>query len=147
VGQKHGSVVKNASPASILYVLALVGVVLSLAACATFRQPDAWTRIDRGPSDPSIVAAAAAECRAQAELAGAHGDLSPLAFAQYAQNSPQDYVVVPPPGPSSYQAPQVDFSPLGDAGTSLRQQMDRDRLIRSVLEGCMAQRGYILAQR
>jgi hypothetical protein len=120
---------------------AMCASLVLIAGCAAFQAPENWVRADRNPADANAVTAAAAECRAQAQLAGAHnGALRPIILAQ---NNP--YMVGSPPTPGSYQAPQVDFSPLGGVGSSLGEGIARERLIRSVMDGCMAEKGYIRA--
>jgi hypothetical protein len=116
---------------------------LVVAAC-TANRPDDWVKVDHTLADRSVLTAAIADCRAQAVLAAEnYGAVRPLIFAQY---SPQDYVVVPPPAPGSYQAPQVDFSPLQNSNPR-HGFIQRQQLINSLTEGCMAQKGYIRAEK
>lgn len=115
-----------------------------LTSCTLARSPgEAWTRTDRLTVDSAQVAAAAAECQAEAQLAAQRsGQMRPIILAQYPANT---YSVGQPPSPGSYQAPQVDFSPMQNIGTTLGDQMRHRQLIQSVMEGCMAQKGYIKA--
>lgn len=48
------------------------------------------------------------------------------------------------PSPSDYQAPQVDFSPLADAGAAMGASARRSQTEEANLQACMAQRGYQL---
>jgi hypothetical protein len=56
---------------------------------------------------------------------------------------PGPIVALPPP-PPSYEAPQVDFSGLADAGASIGTGIRRSQTEQANMQACMAQRGYQL---
>jgi len=51
-------------------------------------------------------------------------------------------VMPAPPTPPSYQAPQVDFSGIGDIGATIGAQRRQSETQLVTMEACMAQRGY-----
>jgi hypothetical protein len=118
----------------------VVASALLLASCATAGKPEDWVRVDRAVEDQNITAAAIADCHAQAVLAGQqYGNARPIVLAQF---SPKDYEAVPPPASGSYQAPMPDFSVLSRQPNS-HGFIAKQQLIQSVMDSCMAQKGYI----
>jgi hypothetical protein len=54
----------------------------------------------------------------------------------------RDYLTVEGPTPPSYAPPQVDVSPLADAGATIAANARRSRTETANYAACMAQRGY-----
>jgi hypothetical protein len=128
---------------------AVTALCLGLAGCSP---PPfvTWQRVDGLPLELTRQQADALACEAIAQNAGAAIPLSPPAAPPVGAAVPppayssNPYVVGQAPGPGSYQAPLVDFGGGMDAIATILQ---RSQLIRSTFMGCMAQRGYVPANK
>jgi hypothetical protein len=71
----------GAAVKTISLIVAFFAVILT--DCAVRPSPEIWVRIDHTHVDAAAVAAASAECRAQAQLIGSQrGALRPVILAQ-----------------------------------------------------------------
>jgi hypothetical protein len=141
---------RNRSGAKICSVL----MVAALAGCA--RQQMAWQRFDgqsvhASPALEQQAAVDLATCRAVAINAGNTVPMPAPTQRVTVQNNVTVPVnvgqgpVVNAPAAPSYEAPQVDFSGLADAGAALGAAARRSQTEETNLQACMAQRGYNLA--
>jgi hypothetical protein len=128
-------------------------MVAALAGCA--RQQMAWQRFDgqsvhASPALEQQATVDLANCRAVAINAG-NGVPTPAPTPRTTVNNSVTVNAGPgsgmpqAPSPGDYQASQVDFSPLADAGAAIGANARRSQTEEANLQACMAQRGYQLA--
>jgi hypothetical protein len=131
------------------FAAALAGLLL--AGCGSFgglnRQQ--WARFDGQDVHSSSALEQQGEvdfatCKAVAVNAG-NGAPMPVPAARNQNNVAVNvYGGSGAPAPGSYQAPQVDFSGLGDIGDTIVANRRRSQTEQATMEACMAQRGYRL---
>jgi hypothetical protein len=126
-------------------------VVATLGGCA--RQQMVWQRFDgqsiqASPALEQQAAVDLATCRAVAINAGnTVQPPSPASRVAVSNNVTVPVYVGPgpmPPAPPPYQASQVDFSGLSDAGATIGSRARRSQTEEANMRACMAQRGYRL---
>lgn len=133
----------------MLKVVLMIFGVLALAGCA--KQQMLWQRFDGQSVHGSPVleqqgTVDLATCRAVAINAG-NGVPMPAPTPRTTINNSVTVNTAPAssaPSAASYQAPQVDFSGISDAGATIGANMRRSQTQEANLEACMAQRGYRL---
>jgi hypothetical protein len=129
--------------------LALIGLLVGCSSQKTWVRFDGQS-INTNPTLKQQAEVDFATCKAMAINAG-NGVPMPAQRAGgttvaadttvnvYAGGAP----MVNPPAPSSYQAPQVNFSDdLGEIGANIGAGMRRRQTVESTFDACMAQRGY-----